>query len=113
VRLLLGDTDVDNPRLTDVEITYFLTKAQGVAVRGAYLGAQALVAKYSQKLTAYIGTVARIDYRSLVMQYQELLRMLAAAGGRPGSQLTGPPVDSSATRPSVIANVDWRNNRSW
>jgi hypothetical protein len=84
-----------------------------VPIRAAYLGAQALVSKYSQRITAFIGTVARIDYRSLVLQYQELLRTLAAAGGRPSSQLVGPPIDFSAVKPAEIGPAEWRNRRSW
>lgn len=111
--MLLGDTDTTYPRLSDAEIQYFYDKGDQVPIRAAYLGAQALVAKYSQKLTAYIGTVARIDYRSLVQQYQELLRMLAAEGGRPSAQDVGPPIDMSSTRPAVIGPAQWRNTRSW
>lgn len=113
VRLLLGDTDVDHPRLSDDEILYFYNKGDQVPVRAAYLGAQALIAKYSQKLSASIGRVANINYTGLVQQYQGLLRMLAAEGGKPSAQLVGPPVDRSSYVPAIIGPVEWSNRKTW
>jgi hypothetical protein len=77
------------------------------------MGALALLAKYSQKLSAQIGRVARIDYSQLVKQYEGLVATLAAEGGRPASLDVGPPVDASSNVPAVIGNSEWRNNRTW
>jgi hypothetical protein len=114
VRLLLGDTSISPPpNLSDVEIAYFIQKANGVSIVAAYLAAQALVAKFSQKISVSIPRVAQVNYTTLVAQYKELVMTLEAQGGKPGSLNVGSPIDQSSQVPAVIGGQDWANHRTW
>lgn len=113
VRLLMGDVDVSNPHLSDAEIAYFITQGNQVSIRAAYLACLALIARYSQHISATIGRVATLNYAQLVKQFQDLADTLAREGGRPASLDVGPPVDVSSDVPAVIGETSWRNNRVW
>ena len=110
VRLLLGDTDNTNLHLQDEEITYFLTQGNNVSIRAAYLACQALIARYSQKLSVTVGPTS-VNYQQLVSQLRSLSETLEAQGGRPSSLDMGQPIDMSSMIPSVIGNTDWSNHR--
>jgi hypothetical protein len=113
VRLLLGDTNPALPNLSDAEIAYFLAQGNNVSVVAAYLAAQALITKYSQKISASIGRVATVNYATLVAQLKELSATLVALGGRPSSLNMGPPVDQSSQVPGVLSEQRWENDRVW
>lgn len=105
VRLLLGDTDPDNPRLSDAEITWLLGKYEE-PVRAAYQGALRLLARFSGKVSKQIGP-SSVDYSGLVEQYRALLKTLAEQGGAVGNRPTpGLPFAGGVDEP-LWSDVDW------
>ena len=80
LRLLVGDTDADNPVLTDEEVAYYLAQAEDNALRGAWLAALDLAARFAKKMDKSIGET-RISYSQQLQQYNDLANRLQARGG--------------------------------
>jgi len=71
VRYKIGDTDSDNPQLTDEEIEYELAEANSSILLAAARCASALAARYARKVTKKIGDRS-INYSDLAAQYRSL-----------------------------------------
>lgn len=105
VRFLLGDTDANNPKLTDGEVNWLLATYEE-PVRAAYQGAVRLLARYSGKVSKRVGPTS-IDYSGLVDQYKGLIAQLAAMGGDRGTRpAPGAPVAGGLDDP-MWSDVDW------
>jgi hypothetical protein len=81
VRFLCGDTSA-SPFLNDDEIEYLLA-AHGTAIRAAYHGALAIVAKLTAKGRIAIGTAEK-DYGTIAQQFRDVAASLAERGGAAG-----------------------------
>ena len=77
VRLRLGDTDSDDPLLTDEEINTFLAdSSSGTDIRGASLKAcRAIVAKFARNVNDSVAGI-NSSKTSKFSQYKELLAVL-------------------------------------
>lgn len=58
VRLLVGDTNRDDPQLSDGEIAYFLGRASNVAELAALLAMETLYLKYARLCDESVGPVS-------------------------------------------------------
>lgn len=83
VRFLIGDTDPTNELLTDQEIDYLLTQANGIVIRAAYRSVLRLLSKASKSKTKTVGPTT-ISHGEQVSNWQSLLDTLAAQGGAGG-----------------------------
>lgn len=91
VRLLVGDTNEEDPLVQDEEITYFLSLYPKVTGKPAYLAAaaaaEAIAAKFARKMNTQIGPLSaqskqqRDHYVELAAQ----LRQSWATDGKGGS----------------------------
>lgn len=110
-RLLVGDTDADDPLLTDSEWEYYMDQAGDVPKKAAYLVARVLQARYSKKLSKSIGRT-RIEYSDLVRQFSDLATTLAEDGGRDDSIKVGPPLAGGMTN-SLKLGGTWGPTDDW
>lgn len=107
LRLLIGDTDPNNPRLSDAEVAYFLGLSDKV-VCSAYFAAQSLYSRYSGKLSKSIGS-SRVEYGSLANQYRGLADELQPRCGITSTTLGGAPVLIGGKPPGPLSDIDWDN----
>src|SRR5215467_5427047 len=83
VRFLLGDTDENDPQLSDAEIVFLLDQQGQDIYLAASLGAQGLAAKYGRLVDRSVGDL-KISYSQRQKNYMELADALlasAASGG--------------------------------
>lgn len=115
VRFLIGDTDVtSDPQLTDAEINAMLTDNAGNAYSAAIACVEALISKYSRKVTKSVGDLS-ISYSDIVGNYRELLAGLRRratvqictpyAGGISISDKQTDEADSDRTQPSFYRGM--------
>lgn len=71
VRLWVGDTDSNDPQITDEEIAFFLSDA-GSPVAAALMAAQMLAAKYARAVDKSVGDL-RLSYSQRAKAYQALV----------------------------------------
>src|SRR5690606_25432890 len=108
VRFLIGDTDTDDPQVSDEEIDYLLT-SHG-SVNAAALGAaRAILARYSRLVDKSVGDLRlsysqRVSgYKTLVASLQQRVAMAVAtpfAGGLSKSQKESVEDDSDRVEPA-------------
>ena len=103
VRLLVGDTDSNDPQLTDEEVAYFISEEGSVG--GAALAAvRALIAKFARLVNKSVGDLS-LGYGQRLANYEVLeTRLLRRANLR----LTGPVATglSVAAKEAVDADTD-------
>lgn len=75
LRLLIGDTDLSDPLLSDEEVAFFLSDAGGAAIWGAIRAATAVAAKFARKVTSTSGRVSKA-LSDLMQHYLDLARRL-------------------------------------
>lgn len=75
VRLLVGDTDENYPKLYDEEISFFLQQANGSTEVAAYLGVKAILTKLATEPDYKIGPES-ITNSAAVKTMQDLLKDL-------------------------------------
>jgi hypothetical protein len=97
VRLLLGDTDPDDPRLTDEEIGYFLARAN--VPRAAALACRAMLAGYRRAIRKAAGPLS-LELQQQFSQCQELCRELEAQASRARLGVAPLVTDRGSYRPS-------------
>ena len=95
VRLKIGDTDSDFQQLSDEEIEYELTEANGSILLASSRCASSLAAKYSRKVTKKIGGMS-INYSDLAEQYRKLAADLLEQYNSIGYAVTVPEVGKVA-----------------
>lgn len=101
VRFLLQDTDVNNPKLSDAEVTYLLGKYT-TTIRAAYEGALALSARYSGQMNITVGPTS-LNYGEMAQQYGNLAAVLRR-------KLTpGAPTAGGIDNKLVIGTHEWEN----
>lgn len=81
IRLLIGDTDEDNPILQDEEIDLFVTLASGSVNRAAAHAARGIASRLSQKANKSVGDL-RIFYSDRTTSYLDLACKLDAQADR-------------------------------
>jgi hypothetical protein len=91
VRLLIGDTDVDDQRVTDEGIAFFLAQAGGDAYGAAALAARSIAAKYSTEVDSRFESVSA-NYSQLSKNYYELAKRLEQQSKKFGSAGLGIPL---------------------
>lgn len=74
VRLLVGDTDSDDPQLVDGEVDYFLSST-GAVRPAALAAARAILAKYARKVDQSVGDL-RYAYSQRRAAYEALVGRL-------------------------------------
>lgn len=74
VRLLIGDTDIDDQQLTNEEIQYYID-TYGPGVRAAIPGVQGLIAKYSRLVDQTTGEI-QVKWSQRVSNWEALLDQL-------------------------------------
>lgn len=89
VRLLVGDTDADDAKLSDSEISYFLGQADEEAYGAAAIAARAIAAKFAAEVSSSFDAVRgiRADFGALSKKYMDLavrLESQAKKYGRKG-----------------------------
>ncbi|MBC7340956.1 MAG: hypothetical protein H5U02_00620 [Clostridia bacterium] len=82
VRALIGDTDQENPILSDEEILFFLSE-EGSARRAAPRAALAAAAKFAKEADKAIGDL-RISLSQKADKYLQLAAALEASAVKPG-----------------------------
>lgn len=88
VRLLLGDTDTDDQKLSDAEITYFLAQAEDEPYGAAAIGARAIAAKFASEVSSSFDAVRgiRADFGSLSKKYMDLAVRLESQAKKYGKK---------------------------
>ena len=81
VRLLISDTDEDNPLFEDEEIDLFLAMSTQSVARAAGMAARTLGAKFSKSATKQVGDL-RIGYLDRARSYIDLARTLDSQADR-------------------------------
>lgn len=119
VRFLIGDTDSENPKVSDEEIEYALSRNNGDVNLAAADCARALAAKYASWATKSVGDLS-LSYGDLMQHYLDLaasletsaskkMRPQVFAGGISRTDKRKTELNSDRVRPS--ARVDQFRNR--
>lgn len=90
VRLLIGDTDPDDPQLSNEEISFFTSQAGGSAVRGAIAAVTSLIAKYARYVDTKIESIG-ISNQQRIANYQQLMQQLEEYDQSVGTDSFGIP----------------------
>lgn len=72
VRLIIGDTDIDDQLLQDEEIEYFLEQSQDSVIQASIKAVMAIIAKLSRKVDKSVGE-AKLSLSQQIEHYQKLL----------------------------------------
>jgi len=72
VRLIIGDTDIDDQLLQDEEIEYFLEQSQDSVTQASIKAVMAIIAKLSRKVDKSVGE-AKLSLSQQIEHYQKLL----------------------------------------
>jgi hypothetical protein len=75
VRFLIGDTDFDDQQLSDEEIQFLLSQANGSAYLAAASAAEAIAAKYARLCSKSVGDLS-YNYAQRQQHYERLARRL-------------------------------------
>lgn len=75
VRFLIGDTNENDPQLSDTEIDYLLLQTGGNAQSAALRSVEGLISQYSRLVDKSIGDLS-ISYSQRKASYMDLLKML-------------------------------------
>lgn len=87
VRLLVGDTNEDDPLVEDEEIFFALTQnTDNVYLAGSWI-ARTLSAKFARRVTTQLDNALRANYSDLAGQFSKLADNLEYQGKRSGSNL--------------------------
>lgn len=102
VRLLVGDTDTDDQKITDEAIAFFLSQASDDTYSAAALSARSIAAKYAVEVDTKFESVSS-DYSQLSKNYYELAKRLEQQAKKFGTIGLGTPVAGG------ISNDDMRS----
>ena len=72
VRLIIGDTDIDDQLLQDEEIEYFLEQTQNSVTQASIKAVMAIIAKLSRKVDKSVGE-AKLSLSQQIEHYRRLL----------------------------------------
>ena len=72
VRFLIGDTDIDDRQLSDLEINAILADNASEPYATAITCVEGLISKYSRRVTKSVGDLS-ISYSEILSNYRELL----------------------------------------
>ena len=84
VRILVGDTNSDDPQLDD-EVIYYVLTVQSVLTYASAACADMIAAKYAREVNITVGET-RVTKERIYYHYKDLAERLRAAG--PGDRLT-------------------------
>lgn len=87
VRLLVGDTNEDDPLVEDEEIFFALTQSTDNVYLASSWIARTLAAKFSRRVTTQLDSALRANYSDLAGQFSKLADNLEYQGKRSGSNL--------------------------
>ena len=76
VRLLIGDTDSNDPQLQDEEILFALSSNKGNPDVAAIFAVNAIISKYARLVNIELDEAIREDYSDLIDNYKGLLSSL-------------------------------------
>lgn len=85
VRLLVGDTNEDDPLVEDEEIFFALAQNSDQVYLAAAWIARSLAAKFARKVTTQLDGALRANYSDLSKQFSKLSDNLEYQGKRAGS----------------------------
>jgi hypothetical protein len=88
VRFLLGDTNVDDPLLTDAEILYLVNTTPNPLTAAAF-AASALAAKYARLMDKSVGPIS-VSYSQKYEHFKDLANDLSTAAG--GTNMAVAPI---------------------
>jgi homoserine dehydrogenase len=91
VRLLIGDTDTTDQKVTDEAIAFFLAEASDDVYGAAALSARSIAAKYATEVDSKFETVSA-NYSQLSKNYYELAKRLEQQAKKFGNNGLGVPV---------------------
>lgn len=103
VRLLVGDTDTNDQKLTDEAIVFFLTQAGDDTYLAAALSARSIAASFAVEVDTKFESVSS-DYSQLAENYYKLATRLEAQSKKFGSRGLGLPAAGGLTYSDIRAN---------
>lgn len=103
VRLLVGDTDTDDQKVTDEAIAFFLDQAGDDTYLAAALSARSIAASYAVEVDTKFESVSS-DYSQLSENYYKLATKLEAQSKKFGSRGLGLPAAGGLTYSDIRAN---------
>jgi hypothetical protein len=103
VRLLVGDTDTNDQKLTDEAIVFFLTQAGDDTYLAAALSARSIAASFAVEVDTKFESVSS-DYSQLSENYYKLATRLEAQSKKFGSRGLGLPAAGGLTYSDIRAN---------
>lgn len=104
VRFLLGDTDPEEPLLSDAEVDY-LVSTEGVAQQAAAIGAERLAARYARETSRSMGSLSiSADQKSRHFRElaEQLRQELATRAGAPWAAITTTRKDALEDDTSLV-----------
>ncbi len=87
VRLLLGDTDANDPQVQDDEVVFALSETNDNVYFAAAWLARSVSAKYSRQVTIELDGQLTAEYSDLAKQYTALADNLEYQGTKAGGRL--------------------------
>jgi hypothetical protein len=103
VRLLVGDTDTNDQKLTDETIAFFLTQAGDDTYLAAALSARSIAASFAVEVDTKFESVSS-DYSQLSENYYKLATRLEAQSKKYGTRGLGLPAAGGLTYSDIRAN---------
>ena len=86
-RLLLGDTDSNDPQVQDTEVTFALSETNDNVYYAAAWLARVVASKYSRQVTTELDGQLSVEYSDLAKQYSKLADQLEYQGTKAGGRL--------------------------
>jgi len=86
-RLLLGDTNSNNPQVQDEEVTFALSETNDNVYFAAAWLARAVAGKYSRQVTTELDGQLSVEYSDLAKQYYQLSDQLEYQGTKAGARI--------------------------
>jgi len=86
-RLLLGDTDSNDPQVQDSEVTFALSETNDNVYYAAAWLARVVASKYSRQVTTELDGQLSVEYSDLAKQYSKLADQLEYQGTKAGGRL--------------------------
>jgi len=86
-RLLLGDTDSNDPQVQDTEVTFALSETNNNVYYAAAWLARTVASKYSRQVTTELDGQLSVEYSDLAKQYSKLADQLEYQGTKAGGRL--------------------------
>lgn len=108
VRLMLGDTDIDNAELQDEEIQFYVDKSPDNLYLVASFGASAIASKYAGYVTTELDGALSADYSDLYDRYQNLSTQLRTDGQKHSGSAFGLYLGGVSTDPNETSYEFYR-----